>query len=153
MQIDNSAKAIIIKDNNILLINNHDTHNIGEWHCLPGGCQRPGENLVDTVKRECMEEISVVPKVGNLLFVREYVHRNHKFAHLDRNRHKIEFMFLCELDDTDVPAFGERPDELQKQIVWVALEDLDDITIYPSKIRELKRLLGDESPVYWGDIL
>ena len=43
--IRNSAKAIIIKDEKILLTKNQDT--LGIFYLLPGGGQEPGESIVE----------------------------------------------------------------------------------------------------------
>ncbi|MBM3861911.1 MAG: NUDIX domain-containing protein, partial [Verrucomicrobia bacterium] len=68
--IRNSAKAIIIRDGCVLLVRVNDEG--GEWYVLPGGGQRHGESLHETVRRECLEEIGVEVEVGELRLVREY---------------------------------------------------------------------------------
>ena len=54
MAIRNSAKAIVIDRGRILL--NRCTSRFGEYYALPGGGQNPGETLIETVKRELLEE-------------------------------------------------------------------------------------------------
>ena len=55
MSIRSAAKAIIIKDNQILL--NRCRHKDGSiYYDLPGGGQHPYESLEDAVRREVMEE-------------------------------------------------------------------------------------------------
>ena len=55
--IRNSAKAIIIRDGCLLLVQNKDEE--GDWYTLPGGGQNHGETLREALQRECQEKISV----------------------------------------------------------------------------------------------
>ncbi len=94
MGIEYSAKAIFVKDNHILLIRNIDE--IGIWYCLPGGRQKYEETLYETLRRECLEEVGILVDSFKLLFVREYIHKNHKLHEKRRVNHKVELIFLCE---------------------------------------------------------
>jgi 8-oxo-dGTP pyrophosphatase MutT (NUDIX family) len=53
--IRSAARAIIIKNDSVLLVQMKNDG--GEFFILPGGGQLHGETLVQTVKRECMEEL------------------------------------------------------------------------------------------------
>lgn len=48
--IRNSAKAIIIRNDCLLLVRISDES--GEWHVLPGGGQKPGELLSEDVRHD-----------------------------------------------------------------------------------------------------
>ena len=73
-----SAKAVIRQDAQLLTI----VHGEGaqRWYSLPGGGQNRGETLTEALRRECREEIGCDVVVGPLLFVRDYIARNHEFA-------------------------------------------------------------------------
>jgi len=62
--IRNSAKAIIIRDNNLLVIKNRSEGS--DWYILPGGGQNHGESLVAALKRECLEEASINVAPGDI---------------------------------------------------------------------------------------
>ena len=64
-----------------------------EWYLLPGGGQHQGENLQDTLQRECREEIGATVQIGDLRMVREYIGKNHEYAETDGGTHQVEFMF------------------------------------------------------------
>src|SRR5512133_3387283 len=93
--IRNSAKAIIIKQNRLLVLQLEDS--VGNWYMLPGGGQEPHETLAEALIRECKEEIGATIEVGPLMFIREYFSCNHEFAHKDPDSHQIEFMFFAHL--------------------------------------------------------
>ena len=61
-RIITSAKAVIIKDGKILTIRKKDE--FGEYYVLPGGKQKKYENIMEALKRECMEEVNleVIPE-------------------------------------------------------------------------------------------
>lgn len=150
--IRNSAKAIIIEDDRILLTRNRN--NAGEFYLLPGGGQRHGESLAEALVRECMEEIGVRVSVGNLLLVRDYISAHHEFASEDADAHQVEFMFRCHIAEGQAHV-GRIPDVWQTGVEWVPVSKLDDLPLYPAAIVEpLQRIARDESPeaCYLGDV-
>ena len=150
--IRNSAKAIIIEDDRILLTRNRN--NAGEFYLLPGGGQRHGESLAEALVRECMEEIGVRVSVGNLLLVRDYISAHHEFASEDADAHQVEFMFRCHIAEGEAHV-GRIPDVWQTGVEWVPVSKLDDLPLYPAAIVEpLQRIARDESPeaCYLGDV-
>ena len=54
MSARNSAKAIVLSRGKILV--NRCVSRFGEYYALPGGGQRTGEMLTETVRRELLEE-------------------------------------------------------------------------------------------------
>ncbi|WP_427138152.1 NUDIX domain-containing protein [Psychrobacillus psychrodurans] len=60
----NSSKAVIIRDDKLLTIKLHE--NDKTYYILPGGGQKPGENLHQTLERECMEEVGAKITIGEL---------------------------------------------------------------------------------------
>lgn len=67
MGIRNSVKALIVKDNKILLnkCQNSTGYSFGDicindiYFDLPGGGQNKFETIIEAVKRECLEETGV----------------------------------------------------------------------------------------------
>ena len=150
-QIRNSAKAIIIAADKLLVIGMRDDD--GPWYLLPGGGQKRGESLVDALRRECAEEIAIVPTVGRLRFVRDYIGRNHEFAATDSETHQVEFMFTCQVPSDYVPTAGHEPDSKQVEVRWIPLANLMSYRLYPLSLRPLL-MQGDTSrqPIYLGDV-
>lgn len=149
--IRNSAKALVLADNKVLAIKLSDKD--GFWYTLPGGGQHPGETLVETLKRECLEEISADVEVGELRFIREYIGGYHEFAETDGDVHAIEFMFECRLADGAEPGNGIEPDPGQLGVEWLEISELDNYRLYPLALRPLiGRNRDGDAPVYLGDI-
>src|SRR5262245_36178772 len=94
-----STKAIIIQNDKVLLLKHED--NYGEWYGLPGGGQENGETLEEALIRECQEEINVKVKVNDVLYIRDYIAKNHEFYDEDeeKNTHQIEIMFECAISE------------------------------------------------------
>lgn len=151
--VENSAKAIIIKDGSILLIKNKDVAGLGVWYSLPGGRQRFGENLHQAIVREVLEETGYEIEVGKLAFVREYVHLNHELRFYGKPSHKIEFMFECKFVGVNSSEPQERIlDDEQETVVWYDLASLDRCNILPRRLRRLSTFSAS-ADIYWGDIL
>jgi ADP-ribose pyrophosphatase YjhB (NUDIX family) len=152
--IRNSAKAIIIRDRRLLVIGKRDRD--GLYYLLPGGGQLPGETFHDAVRRECREEIDAAVEVGPLLFIREYIGRNHEFAQTDGDTHQIEFMFACEVGGDYVEAHaGHEPDTGQQGVYWLELDHLMEHRLYPMALRRRLAAMPRGSAadeVYLGDI-
>ena len=101
LNVRTAARAVVVRDGRLLAITMRDRE--GLFYILPGGGQRHGETLADTLRRETQEEIGVALEPGPLLYVREYIGKNHTFAAAHRYFHQVEVVFRCAL-----PAGAER---------------------------------------------
>lgn len=149
-QVRNSAKAVIIRDNKLLVLIKRDQD--GPYAVLPGGGQRWGETLPDALMRECQEEIGTLVKVRKLLFIREYRSNQHEFAAVSPDVHQVEFYFKCKVSKDYEPSQGIHPDNGQEEVRWVALDKLDSVPLYPRTICSiLVDLKHSFYPFYLGD--
>jgi ADP-ribose pyrophosphatase YjhB (NUDIX family) len=138
--IRNGAKAVIIRDNNLLTIAKRDSE--GLWYLLPGGGQLFGETLEKALKRECLEEIGAVVEIGKLIHVRELIYKEN---------HSVDFLFLCYVADDYIPINGNNPDIGQEEVVWLPIVNLDKYRLYPSPLREILMNQVSED-VYMGNV-
>jgi 8-oxo-dGTP diphosphatase len=146
--IRNSAKAIIIRDNQILLTKNLDRD--GYFYLFPGGGQEKGETLKDALERECVEEVGCRVNVNDLLFIREYIGKNHEHAEWDNDVHQVEFYFECLIEQLENMNNGTNPDDNQVGVVWINTNKLDEVRIYPRVLaNQIKS--GLLKPSYLGD--
>jgi len=146
-----SAKAVVVVDGRVLLVRHRDSE--GDWRSLPGGGQRHTETLSEAVVRECHEETGLQVRPGRLLFVRDYIAKNHEFAQEEGDAHQVELMFECELVGTARARLGDSPDEMQTGVDWVELRDLGSCRLYPRAVaRILEGGVPESGPVYLGDV-
>ncbi len=141
-----SHKAIIIKDGKILLNTNKDVKGI--FYMLPGGGQEHGETIHKSLERECLEETGLIIKVGELVFVRDYIENNHEFADIGTDAHQVELMFLCEVINDD--NFGKVTlfDNWQTGVEWIEIHKLIKCRIYPSILKTLIPSIGKKNRLY-----
>lgn len=153
MHIRNSAKAIIIRGDKILLTRNQD--NEGYFYLFPGGGQEHGETIHKALIRECIEEVGYQVEIGELLHIREYIGKNHEHSSFDFNVHQVEYYFVCSLvSEIDNHKKPTNPDSHQVGIEWISIEDLRQYRIYPKELRRyiLSHFNNEKSPIYLGDI-
>ncbi|MGD8558287.1 MAG: NUDIX domain-containing protein [Gammaproteobacteria bacterium] len=131
--IRNAARALIIHDDKILLLRKQGGVR-GERYALPGGAQDPGESLIDTLKRECLEEIDTTVTVGNLVHIADF----YKTKDTDPpvRQHLVEFLFVCSIAEDYSPRNGPRPDKHQVEVVWTELNQLTQLPLYPQYLSD-----------------
>lgn len=154
-----AVKAVIVHQGRLLTVKVRDLlHKDVIVHSLPGGGQRPGENLHEAMLRECREEIGVSVDVGDVLFVRDYIGLNHGRVAVDAEFHQVELFFACSLrDDGDAQRVGAgvAPDERQVGVEWVPLARLAKYNFRPKALLPLLHTFsagGHRRPVYLGDV-
>ncbi|OZI10921.1 NUDIX hydrolase [Bacillaceae bacterium SAS-127] len=152
MSIRNSAKAIIIEGDKVLLTKNQDDE--GYFYLFPGGGQEHGETIHQALLRECIEEVGKEVDIGELLHIREYIGKNHEHASFDSHVHQVEYYFVCHLVGDGDDNKPTNPDSHQVGIEWVPIHNLLQYRIYPKEIRKhiIKYVNNEKSPVYLGDV-
>jgi len=130
-----AARAVIICDGKLLVTKMRDHR--GVYYILPGGGQLPGETLHDTVRRECLEEVGVDVSIDRLLYVREYIGKNHDFSPRHTNFHQLENVFLCSLNDPHAVKSGHETDNHQIGVSWLSVENIQHIRFYPEAVKDL----------------
>lgn len=119
---------------------------------MPWRRQEHGETFHNTLLRECMEEIGQVVEIGELIFIREYIGKNHEYAASDFNAHQVEYYFACKTKGTNIQPIN--PDRYQTGIEWVPIKDLMEKRLYPKEMRKylINHFNGEKTPIYLGDI-
>ena len=108
-------------------------------HAVPGGHVNFMETTEETLKREFLEEIQAKIGVDRLLAVQENF-----FMWGSKPCHQIHFYYQIHLEEENIPLEGEFPvcDQLgdlrvDLDFVWVPLENLKSISVYPREIETL----------------
>lgn len=131
--IRTATKAIIIKDNKLLVIKHKRD---SDFYTLPGGGQNHNEDLKTALKRECIEELGADIDVKDIIFVCEYIADNHEFTIHSPGFHQVDIMFECVLiDEIDLQSATEK-DEYQVGIDWIEIDKIKSYTLYPMELRD-----------------
>ena len=85
--------------------------------------------------RECFEEIGTEVEVGELLYVREYIGKNHEFRSSHHAFHQVENVFRCHLPNPDGIGPGTEHDKKQVGVEWIHLNDLENHRFLPEVIK------------------
>ena len=127
MSIRVGAKAIIVDNDKILLVEYQDAN--GLHYNLPGGGVEAGESIKEALAREVTEETCAEVEVGSPAFTYEYepLRNQNKFG----SQAKLYIFFACTLKDKTQVAMPDKPDAHQTAVKWVALSELNDLTLYP----------------------
>jgi 8-oxo-dGTP pyrophosphatase MutT (NUDIX family) len=148
--IRNAARALIVKDNRLLLLRK-DGGERGERYALPGGAQDPGETLIQALNRECMEEIGSGVEVRDLLHVADFF--KPRETDPPSTKHLVEFLFDCTVPEGYTPKNGYHPDKHQIEVVWMDLQGIGSINLFPKSLASyLTNPGGSERTVYLGTI-
>jgi len=152
IKLRNTAKAIIIEDNKILFVKYISKRTGIIYYVLPGGGQEGGETFVDTLKRECLEELGAEIEVERIALLSEYIGKNHKFADIHSELHRIECMFFCSLKSSVNLSKAANTDSDQIGFEWIGIDEMKDKIVYPEVLKRVFDQQGNiTTPLYLGD--
>lgn len=148
--IRNAVRAVIIRDGRILLIRK-EYEDGSQRFALPGGAQDTGETLTAALDRECREEIGAAVMNASLLHIADWFKQRDTVP--PSTRHLVEFLFACEVEESYTPHNGYHPDRHQVEVLWIELDRLDSIPLWPRSIATfLSYVQQEKSAVYLGTI-
>lgn len=114
-----------------------------DFWSLPGGRGEMLEPSEETLKREMREELEVEIRVDRLVWVVENF-----FEYDDKPYHELAFYFLmtfppdCHLRKKSEP-FTSYDGDVKLIFKWYQLDELENIVLYPSFLREGLRSIPD----------
>jgi len=123
--------ALVIIENNHLLVMKYQYGQQFIYN-LPGGNPDPGELLSETIARECMEELGVDVEVGTMLLMGQVSGNEQRddVLHILFEGEIISGIPELQVDETSA-----------QEIVWLPIEEVNQITMYPNVGIELVDLL------------
>ena len=126
---------ILVERNHILLMKyQYGTEFV---YNLPGGNPDPGETLVETIVRECREELDIEVEVGNLLMVGEILPSEKRDA-------SVHILFEGKII-SGIPVI-QKDQTSALELVWVSISEITKINMYPNVSAELQDLLFLQKP-------
>ncbi len=151
MSIRSAAKAIIIKDDQILL--NRCRHKDGSiYYDLPGGGQHKYESLEAAVLREVKEESGFDVAIRRFAALAEEIYTNEKLREQSPDyTHRILHIFLAEIVGERQDAPTEK-DYGMEESEWIPVDHIPQLPeIRPQGLQQaLQQILANEAPVYLG---
>jgi 8-oxo-dGTP diphosphatase len=134
------AHGILERDGRLLLVASRYRNQPEPLWNLPGGRQRPGELLEETVRREFIEEVGLLPQVLALRYVAESFDR-------DVDVHFTGFIFR--VTSVGIPSTSANDAHVVEHD-WVAFADLGRRLTVPVVRDPLIAHLTDPSKRYFG---
>lgn len=153
IRIRSSVQAVVINNKKILCVKKYAYNKL--MYLLPGGGQEHGETLKEAVIRECFEETGIKVEAKELLYIQEYIGKNHEHANWDNNVHVVAHLFACNIIDGISFSKGTDIDPEQIDIEWLPLEELSNYPFYPkAMIPNLIKygVFNEKHQMYVGDM-
>jgi len=132
-----AARALIMKDNRLLLVNAYADRRLDLW-CAPGGGVEKHQSLVENLAREIYEETGLTITVGAPAMINEF--------HLpDRNFHQIDLFFRCTIEKGELDPDWRDPEGVVNQSRFFSRSEMAKIRFKPDSL--IKAAWGNE-PIY-----
>lgn len=119
------SAGVLIRDGKILVRREPG----GEEYALPGGNIELGETSRQALVREYAEKTGAHISCGRLLWIEES-----SFLNGENSASVLNFYYMVELSGADIPGAGEFvpfKDEERMLYIWLPLENIDKVKIYP----------------------
>ena len=135
-----AAAGIVINDNDeILMVKNHR----GGW-VFPGGQVEVGENVIDAVKREVMEETGIDIEVGEVFCISSNTCTYPGYNGVKEVPTKIMLDFICRAKG-GIP----RPSDENSESVFFPRDKVQELITAPAIVERFKAYLEYEGrPIY-----
>jgi 8-oxo-dGTP diphosphatase len=130
-----AARALILQDNRLLLVNAFPSGRSNLW-CAPGGGAEAGSSLHDNLIREMHEETGLVVTVGNPVLINEFHDPATGF-------HQVDIFFRCTVVGGVIDRAWRDPGRVVTERRFFTREELEEGRI---------RFKPDSLPsVAWGE--
>ncbi len=123
-----AARALILHQDRLLLVNAYPGARLGLW-CAPGGGCEAGQSLPDNLTREVREETGLTISVGPPVLVNE-------FHDPDTGFHQIDLFFRCTLVGGDLDPGWTDPEGVVTDRRFFSRADLATIRFKPDSLPE-----------------
>lgn len=120
-----AARAIILHENRLLLVNAWKNHD--KLWCAPGGGAEPHQSLHENLIREIHEETGLTVRVGEPCLVNEFHDPYGSF-------HQVDIYFRCEILSGDPFGDWTDPEGVVSKRRWVTREELAFQNVKPDSL-------------------
>ena len=122
-----AARAIIVHEQRLLLVNAYAPGKGSALWCAPGGGIERHQSLPENLIREVHEETGLTIEVGHLGLVNE-------FHDPKRGFHQVELFYHCRLVSGTLDANWRDPEAVVHARRWFAPDELDGLHMRPQSL-------------------
>jgi len=138
------ARALVVKDNKILLVRNKGAK---FWYPPGGGWEFDDETITECVIREVAEETSYKVVVDRMMWLQEFHESDQSIF--------FETFWLTSLDSNQQQPTDEQikkhidldPNGAVEELHWYTTDSLEDITVFPKRVKEYQQLIKEQSNI------
>jgi len=124
-----AARAVILHDDRLLLVNAYADANSTLW-CAPGGGVEKGSSIPDNLIREVHEETGLTISVGPPCLINEFHDPKTGF-------HQIEVFFRCKITQGRLDPDWQDPELIVDRRRWVTREEMAGLRYKPDSLPEI----------------
>lgn len=121
-----AARAVIVRDARLLLVNAYPGQKSDLW-CAPGGGAEMHSSLPDNLAREVHEETGLSITVGAPCLINE-------FHDPDRDFHQLDIFFRCMITEGTLSDSWQDPEQIVHSRRFFSLAELGDIRLKPDSL-------------------
>jgi 8-oxo-dGTP diphosphatase len=111
-----ATRALILKDDKLLLVNAYPTGMSDLW-CAPGGGVEPGTSLHENLMREVKEETGLIVAVGVPALINEFHDPRSGF-------HQVDIFFRCEILSGEIDPLWIDPGKVVTERYFFSQKEL-----------------------------
>ena len=137
-----AARAIIVQEGKILLVNAYPGRRSDLW-CAPGGGVERGQSIPDNLAREVAEECGLTIAVGPLALVNEFHDPRSGF-------HQVDLFFRCRITGGMLDPAWADPERVVHTRRFFTPEELHTIRLKPDSLSGIA--FGDVGPAYYDPL-
>jgi 8-oxo-dGTP diphosphatase len=128
--------AIVLEENNRIMLLRY-SYSGKDVYQFPGGNIEGTESLEETLRRELEEELNLPVEVTNLLIAAQVINE-------EKLRATLHCLFTGTILQKAKPVINPEQTSAQ-EVVWMEIDKLDQLHLYPSVGTKLKSLLQSKS--------
>ena len=124
-----AARAVILQDDKLLLVNAYSDAASTLW-CAPGGGVERGHSIPDNLAREVHEETGLIISVGPPCLINEFHQPESGF-------HQIDLFFRCKVISGTLSDKWQDPENIVDRRRWVTRSEMEHMRYKPDSLAEV----------------
>ncbi len=142
-----TVRGIIYRDGKLFLQKLNGKSGTNTFWCTPGGKLDAGENILNGLRREMIEETGIEPKIGRLLFIQQYME--------DDGTEWLEFFYHIENADDYEQIDLEATTHGVLEVAECEFVDPKQVVVLPKVLGtlDISAHIANNEPVYLMDYL